>query len=395
MVMSLAEDIKHKAIELGFDLVGITRASPIDAEQVKLLTDWLKSGYAGQMTYMHRNFEKRIDPAKLLKNAQSVICLGLNYKPPKRSPSLRALRSNLDPRCHCERSEAISTPAVIASEAKQSHLHSETAPMGRVANYAQYEDYHLFIKKQLRKLTEFITSIAGEDLQFKICVDSATLAERALAARAGLGFIGKNRMLINPTLGAQIFLGEIITDLKLKPDEPTFCHPERSLLSFRAERSAVEESIKNCHSERIFCHSERSEESIQSTTTKCSNCNKCIDACPTGALRPDGQFDANKCISYLTVEYKGQIPPDLAEKVGARLFGCDECVLACPYQENAPVCKNKQFKFYIDRARLNLQEVLSLSAESFEAEFADSPIKRLGLDRLKRNAKICLANITR
>ena len=335
----LAEDIKQKALELGFDLVGITDASPIDARQVELLAGWLKSGFAGQMDYMQKNFEKRVDPSKLLKNAQSVICVGLNYTTPKTQLK----------------------PPVAA------------ALMGRVANYAQYEDYHLFIKKQLRKLIDFIASVVGPALQFKICVDSVPLAERALAARAGLGFIGKNHMLINPKLGAQIFLGEIITNLKIQPDEP----------------------IK----------------------TNCSNCDECISACPTGALRADGQFDASKCISYLTtvrqghsaelsrsphrpeqgrrIEHRDRIPADLAEKIGDRLFGCDECVLACPYQKDAPVCKNKQLKFYNDRAKLSLGEILNLSRESFEAKFADSVIKRSGLERLKRNAQICLANITR
>jgi len=312
--MSLAQDIRQKAFELGFDLVGITGAQPLDAEQSELLTVWLKSGFAGKMNFIHRNCKMRINPAQLLENAKSVISVGLNYKPPKQKQ----------------------TPT------------NRTAPAGKVANYAQYEDYHLFIKKQLRKLIDFIGPIAGTSHKFKICVDSAPLAERALAARASLGFIGKNHMLINPTLGPQIFLGEIITTVKLQPDEPI--------------------------------------------TANCSNCNKCIEACPTGALRADGQFDANKCVSYLTIEYKGQIPTDLADKIGDRLFGCDECVLACPYQQNAPVCKNKQFKFYDNRAELNLQEILDLTEEQFERRFADSVIKRLGLARLQRNARICLAN---
>jgi epoxyqueuosine reductase len=108
---------------------------------------------------------------------------------------------------------------------------------------------------------------------------------------------------------------------------------------------------------------------------------------------PDGQFDANKCINYLTIEYKGRIPLGLAEKIADRLFGCDDCVLACPYQKDAPVCKNKQFKFYNNMAKLDLGWILNLIQQDFDTEFADSTIRRSGLDRLKRNARICLTNI--
>jgi epoxyqueuosine reductase len=316
--MGLAEEIKQKAFQLGFDLAGITDTSPLDSDQFELFTDWLAFGYAGRMDYMRNNLDKRTNPSKLFKNAQSIICLGLNYTPPPSDPSLPAKQY--------------------------------TAPMGTVANYAQYEDYHLFIKKQLRKLTNFIASIAGTGFSFKICVDSAPLAERTLAARAGLGFIGKNRMLINPQLGPQIFLAEIVTSLKLPPDEPI--------------------------------------------NAGCSNCNKCLTACPTGALMPDGHLDANKCISYLTIEYKDEFPGELAPKISARLFGCDECVLACPHQADAHVCKNRQFKFYNDRAKLNLHQILNMTDDDFEAEFAGSAFIRLGLDRLKRNAQTCLSNIT-
>jgi epoxyqueuosine reductase len=314
--MSLSQDIKYKTIELGFDLFGVTDASPIDAEQSEIFAQWLKSGFAGQMDYMHKNLQKRLNPARLLENAQSVIVVGLNYTPPKHIP-------------------------------KPPDADGLT---GRVAGYAQYEDYHSFIKERLRKLIDFMKLLAGPGVKSKICVDSVPLAERALAVRAGLGFIGKNHMLIHPKLGCRIFLGEIITDYKLPADKP----------------------IK----------------------ADCAGCHKCLDTCPTGALRPDGQFDAGKCINYLTIEYKGRIPPGLAEKIGDRLFGCDECVAVCPYQKQAPSCGNRQFKFYRDRARIDLQKVLSLSNESFEAEFAESPIKRLGLEGLKRNARICLANIT-
>ena len=325
-------------------MAGITDAAPIDNEQFKLLADWVAFGYAGQMNYMRENLDKRTNPAKLLKSARSVICVGLNYTPPPDRGTWDERRGRRDERRR--------------TRDETGHLPS-SRPMGRVANYAQYEDYHLFIKKQLRKLVDFISSVADGEHEFKICVDSVPLAERALAVRAGLGFIGKSHILIHPMLGPQIFLGEIITSLKLQADEPI---------------------ADSCHS-----------------------CNKCIEACPTGALRADGQFDANKCISYLTIEYsqggrlsaKGQVPTGLAEKVGDWLFGCDECVLACPYQEEAPVCKNRQFKFYSDRANLDLGRILDLTEEDFEAEFAGSAIKRLGLDRLKRNARICLSNITR
>jgi epoxyqueuosine reductase len=310
--MSLSQEIKYKALELGFDLVGITSACPIDDERVKLLTEWLRSGFAGQMSYLQKNLDKRINPASLLEGAQSIIVVGLNYKPP---------------------------------ENKQTH---SSAPSGKIASYAQYEDYHIFIKKLLRKLADFTTFAAGKNHRFKICVDSTPIAERALAARAGLGFIGKNHLLINPELGPQILLGEIITTLKLQSDKP-----------IRGD---------------------------------CSDCNKCISVCPTGALSADGQFDATKCINYLTIEYKGQIPTELGEKIGDHLFGCDECILACPYQQNAPICKNKHFKFYADRAELDLQEILKLTEEEFEKRFADSVIKRLGLAGLQRNARVCIAN---
>jgi epoxyqueuosine reductase len=320
--MSLSQEIKCKSIELGFDLAGVTDSSPIDAGQAKIFAEWLKSGFAGQMAYMHRNLQKRLDPAKLVENAQSVIVVGLNYTPPKYE----------------------SKPAKLAGLT------------GKVAVYAQYEDYHSFIKERLYKLLDYIKLLAGAGVKSKICVDTMPLAERALAVRAGLGFIGKNHVLINPKLGCRIFLGEIVTDLKLPADVGAVRGPP--------------------------------------LPGGCAACRKCLDACPTGALRADGQFDAGKCINYLTIEYKGQIPPELAGKIGDRLIGCEECIDACPYQKRAPACGNKDFKLYRDRVRIDLQEILSMDAEPFEAKFAGSPIERLGLEGLKRNARICLANIT-
>ena len=311
--MSLTRQIKQKALELGFDLAGITDAAPLDAAEVDHFTQWLKAGFAADMLYMHRNLKKRINPAELLKNANSVICVALNYN--RLKPSSPSPGSNL----------------------------------GRIAGYAQYEDYHLFIKKLLRELAVFLASVAP-NLKFRICVDSVPFAERAFAARAGLGFIGRNHMLINSRFGPQLLLGEIITNLELKPDKPL--------------------------------------------TQTCTRCAKCIDACPTNALRNDGCFNVRRCISYLTIEHTGNIPPDLAAKIGNRLFGCDECVLACPFLKNAPSCANTGFRFYPERAAVDLQSILDMSTGQFEARFADSVIRRLGLEQLKANARIVLKNIT-
>ena len=315
--MTLTEKIKQTALELGFDLVGVTDASPVCKEQVGRLLGWLDAGYAGRMTWLHSNLEKRVDPAKLLPGAKSVIVVGLGYKSSNGKPEVKG---------------------------------QKTAPMGRVAAFAQYDDYHPFIKKLLRQLADFIASITCPSMQFKICVDSTPLLERALAVRAGLGIIGKNRMLVNPRLGPQIFLGEIVTNIELDPDKP----------------------LKD----------------------SCPDCGKCVAACPTGALKPDGSFDATKCISYLTIEANTDVPAELAPKIGNHLFGCAECLRACPYQQKAPTRANKEFVHHTEWAELDLNEFLELTEEQFKIKFAHSPILRPGLPHLKRIARICIENMT-
>jgi epoxyqueuosine reductase len=304
--MSVEQEIKNKALELGFDAAGITDASPIGREHVEHFEAWLRTGYAGRMHYMHRNLPKRIDPAQLLEGARSVIVVALSYKPP--APAT-----------------AVAPPTTLA--------------VGKIAQYTQYEDYHPFIKSLLRKLADFLQYQTGRAERFKLCVDSAPVMEKALAIRAGLGFIGKNHLLIHPQLGPQVLLGELITTADLQPDQP-----------------------------------------VRGT---CGSCDLCLRACPTGALRSDGFLDARQCISYQT-----QYEP--SPEGTSWLFGCDECLLACPYQQRAPDSTNRCFKRYTERENLTLDEVTGLTPEEFETRFHDSPIRRLGLERLKCNARRCL-----
>ncbi len=312
--MTVEQEIKDHALALGFDAVGITDAAPIAESDIARLNAWLRAGHAGRMGYMHRDVEKRIHPAALLEGAQSVIVLALNYKPEHSSPPPQTSR-----------------------------------PTGTVAQYAWYEDYHHGMKPLLFELADFLDERTERTHRFKVCVDSVPLAERALAVRAGLGFIGTNHMLIHPTLGPQVFLGELVTTIALEPDEP-----------------------------------------IAGT---CAACDRCVRACPTGALGADGEFDARKCISYLTIEHKGDIGPGLATRIGNRIFGCDACVLACPHQHAAPACKNARLRFRPEDMRLDLEQVLGFTQTSFEARFAGSPIRRIGLEGLQRNARICMRNV--
>ena len=312
--MSLEQEIKDQALRLGFDAAGITDASPIGREHVAHLEKWLRCGYAGRMAYMHRHLDKRVQPARLLEGAESVVVVALSYKP--MDDEVRPAQTD--------------------------------GPTGRVAQYAQYQDYHEFMKAVLLRLAEFIRNRTKRDHRCKACVDSAPLAEKALAVRAGLGFIGRNHLLIHPTLGPQVLLGEVVTTARLQPDEPG--------------------------------------------EGACTNCDRCVRACPTGALRPDGFLDATRCISYLT-QYEAQ--DERARAIGDWLFGCDECLLACPHRQAAPPMANRRFSRSIGQAGVDLRELLRMSPAEFASRFHDSPMSRTGLERLQRNARLCLEKLNK
>lgn len=311
--------IKDKALAVGFDLVGVCSAEPVGELHVERLKDWLDFGFAGEMGYMHRNFDKRVDPGALLEGARSVICVALNY-----------------------------TPAEVVDGVDE----SGTVDMGdiaRIAKFALYEDYHGFMKDKLQEVAEFLAESVGGEAKFKICVDSVPLLERALAQRAGLGFIGTNRMLINPDFGLQLLLGEIITTVELTADKPM--------------------------------------------DKPCAQCDKCVWVCPTRAIKSSGVIDATKCISYQTIENKGEIPDELAKFVGNNVFGCDKCIDICPYQKFAKekAAKNKEFKFYPERQRLKLTEILEMDEKRFAEVFGGSSVERTGLEKIKATIRKCSA----
>jgi epoxyqueuosine reductase len=302
--MGVEEQIKQKALSLGFDLVGITSAEKIDERHIQNFRDWLNAGSNGQMQFLARNPANRFNLSDVLAGAKSVICTAINYK--------------------------IQQP--------------DSGDNLKIASYALYPDYHIFIKDRLALLADFLKSI-DSNVKFKICVDSSPLAEKLFAMRAGLGFIGKNRLITNKKFGSFLLLGEIITDMPLNPDE------------------AIEKQ-------------------------ECGKCRKCIDACPTGAISEAG-FDARKCISYLTIEHKGEIDAELKSKIGNHFFGCEECLSACPYNDKSPICEKKQFGFEAKDVKLTADEVLGWSEKDFDAFAKNSAMHRTGLERIKRNAGVC------
>ena len=301
--------VKQEALSLGADLVGITRAEP-DLWNEAFLKTFIEEKRHGDMKYLE-NYSLRVHPERLLKNAKSIIVIAVNYyRDAKKVP--------------------------------KGH--------GRIARYAFGRDYHKVMKKLLRGLEAFIKKHEPK-ARTRICVDAIPLLEKSYAVKAGLGFIGKNTMLITRQFGSFVLLGELLTTLKLEPDKP-----------------------------------------IPGT---CGTCTRCIKACPGGALQSERQMNASRCNSYLTIEKKGPIPKKYHKAMGDWIFGCDICQEVCPYNKSdAKKLKNEAFKkVKIAGSSLNLEKILAIrNDEEFLQRFAGSPLMRAKKAGLQRNARIAAGN---
>jgi epoxyqueuosine reductase len=303
--------VKRRALELGFDLVGVAPAGP--SAYRDYFRQWLDQGRAGSMQYLHHRFDERTDPATYLPGAQSVICVAMNYHVP------------LEP-----------APA------------GDGAPHGRVARYALGDDYHELIKSRLHVLADWLREQYPE-AQTRACVDTAPVMEKELAARAGLGWLGKNTCLINAERGSWLLLGEVITTLPLAPDAPATDH--------------------------------------------CGTCTRCIDACPTAAITAPYQLDARRCISYLTVEHRGVIAPELREKIGDWLYGCDVCQDVCPHNRAVPEATDPALRPRFPTGTLDFDAVITWTDDDYRATLRHSAMKRVKLPVLQRNARIVRNNL--
>ncbi len=293
--------IRQKALQLGFLDCGISRAGFL-SEEKEHLNSWLDNQYHGEMGYMERNQDKRLDPRLLVENAQSVISVLLNYFP--------------------EQTQSDSQAPVISK-------------------YAYGRDYHFVMKEKLGVLLEFIQEEIAP-CSGRAFVDSAPVLDRAWAAKAGLGWIGKNTNLISVEHGSFFFIGELIIDLELEPGERV---------------------VRN----------------------HCGNCTRCIDACPTGALLDPFVLDARKCISYQTIEKKGELDQGLKGKFENRVFGCDICQDVCPWNLKSVFHQEADFAPHPDLLQMTRDDWHRLDESRFAELFSNSAVKRTGFEGLKRN----------
>ena len=296
--MTFSEEIKQYALSLGFDACGICRAT--DSGEEERYMRWLaENGHAG-MTYMARNIDKRLDPGLLVEGARSVISVALNYYPHERLPD----------------------------------------EVPQFAYYAYGKDYHDIVREKLGRLFEFVKSrYAG--VSGRYFSDSAPVLERFWAAQAGLGFIGKNTLLIIPGKGSYFFLGELIIDMELEYDSPI--------------------------------------------TRNCGKCRRCLDACPTGAIERPHYLNANKCISYQTIENRDEISPGIVPLLSNNVYGCDICQKVCPWNRYARPHTTPEFMPSDEFLSLDLKKLIDMDEEDYRRIFHKSAVKRAKFSGLKRN----------
>ena len=308
----LAALIKQWGRELGFQQVGITDTDLNDHEAH--LTNWLDKGYHGEMGFMAKHGTKRTRPDELEPGTRRVISVRMDYLP-----------------AEVESAKVLGQPS-----------------RAYVSRYALGRDYHKLMRKRLAQLAKHIEQEVGK-FGFRAFVDSAPVMERALAQKAGLGWFGKNAMLLNPKAGSLFFLGELYTDLPLPVDAP-----------FEQEH--------------------------------CGSCSACRTACPTGAIVDDKVVDSRKCISYLTIELHGAIPVEYRRAMGNRVYGCDDCQLVCPFTRFTKITQEEDFSPRHDLDRASLIALFSWGEEEFLDKTAGSPIRRIGYERWLRNLAVGLGN---
>jgi epoxyqueuosine reductase len=303
-VLSLTEKIKQKALEIGFHKIGVARAEPLREEGEHLKT-WLANDYHGAMQWLEREPEKRADPRLIFPEAKSVLVVALNYYTP--------------------------------------HEHETGDEKGKISRYAWGDDYHDVVKEKLRELLSWVKSENAE-IDGKICVDTAPMMDKAWAARAGLGWIGKHSNLITKEYGSWVFIGEILLNVELE-----------------YETNLVEDH--------------------------CGSCTKCLDACPTDAIIAPKIVDSKRCLSYATIELRdSEFPEEIIENLNGWLYGCDICQDVCPWNRFEKPTEEARFEPRVGETSIELNKILNLSPETYAERFRRSAMKRTKIHGLKRNA---------
>lgn len=318
------------------------------------------------MAYLECNADKRVNPQAVLPKAKTIITLTVSYAgieyiknlpedvgqasslPIHGASSPCGSDSGMPPELS-DKMSALRSPSGSNVSSADERDAAESVPTGIVARYARFEDYHQILGDPLKSLASFVNELGGEGTRSLWYVDTGPLLERDLAQRAGLGFVGKHTNLISRRLGNWIFLAEILTTLPLEPDPP-----ERNL---------------------------------------CGTCTRCLSACPTRAIVAPFELDARRCISYLTIELKGAIPVELRPAVGARIFGCDDCLAVCPWNRFAREGRLMRERARSDLAAPDLVELLSLDEAAFNRRFAGTPIRRAKRRGFLRNVCVALGNV--